>query len=160
MLTKRITKKDYPELKQSLYDQQGGLCPICNRPLDPELDKNHLDHNHALTGTNAGRIRGLLCNLCNGTEGIMKHKFNRSGLVKNDVDYLVWLRNLVNYLEVDHQDKLMHDKFLPDKVKWFTRQTKTDMIAEMISMGFEYSDADDRKGLVVKYRKQLMKATK
>lgn len=160
MLTKRITKKDYPELKQVLFNNQQGKCALCGLPLEGELDKHHLDHDHALSGPNAGRVRGLLCNLCNGTEGIVKHKFNRSGLVSRDVDYIQWLKNLVAYLEQDYSDNRIHDKFIPDKVRWFTRLTKPDMIAEMVSMGFTYDEKDERKALATKYRKQLMKATK
>jgi len=160
MLTKRITKKDYPSIKQALFEQQNGLCALCGRPLEGGLEKHHLDHDHALSGSNAGRVRGLLCNLCNGTEGIVKHKFNRSGLVSRDVDYIEWLESLVAYLKRDYSQNRMHDKFIPDKVKWFTRLTKSDMIAEMISMGFEYSETEDRKALAKSYRRQLMKATK
>lgn len=160
MLTSRITKKDYPSVKQALFEKQNGVCALCNRPLDGDINKHHLDHDHALSGSNAGRIRGLLCTLCNGTEGIMKHKFNRSGLVGCDVDYIQWLKNLVTYLERDYSENRMHDKFIPDKVKWFTRLTKTDMINEMVSQGFIYSESDDRKTLAKNYRKQLMKVTK
>lgn len=160
MFTPRITKKDYPSVKQALFDKQKGLCALCGLPLDPELEKNHLDHDHALNGPNAGRVRGLLCNLCNGTEGIVKHKFNRSGLVARNVDYIQWLKNLVTYLEQDYSENRMHDKFIPDKVKWFTRLTKPDMITEMVVNGFVYSDSDDRKTLAKNYRKQLMKVTK
>ena len=160
MLTSRITKKDYPSVKQALFEKQNGVCALCKRPLEGELDKHHLDHDHALSGNNAGRVRGLLCNLCNGTEGNVKHKFNRSGLVSRDVDYIQWLRNLADYLERDYSENKLHDKFIPDKVKWFVRLTKPDMIAEMISMGFEYSENDERKTLAKNYRKQLMKVTK
>lgn len=160
MLTKRITKKDYPSIKQALFDKQGGCCALCKRPLEGDIEKHHLDHDHALDGENAGRVRGLLCNLCNGTEGIVKHKFNRSGLVSRDVDYIVWLENLLAYLKQDYSENRIHDKFIPDKVKWFSRLTKPDMIAEMVSMGFEYAEKDERKALTAKYRKQLMKATK
>lgn len=160
MLTSRITKKDYPSVKQALFEKQNGVCALCKRPLDGELNEHHLDHDHALSGNNEGRIRGLLCNLCNGLEGIVKHKFNRSGLVSREVDYIQWLRNLTDYLDTDYSENKIHDKFIPDKVKWFTRLTKTDMIAEMISKGFGYSETEDRKTLAKNYRKQLMKVTK
>ncbi|QDH49244.1 endonuclease [Pantoea phage Phynn] len=160
MLTKRITKKEYPALKQALYDQQNGACAICKRPLEGDINKHHLDHDHALTGDNAGRVRGLLCNLCNGTEGIMKHKFNRSGLVAKDVEYIEWLENLLSYLKEDKSDNKIHDRFIPDKVKWFSRLTKPAMIVEMGVIGFDCDENAERKALISSYRKQLMKATK
>jgi len=160
MLTTRITKKSYPDLKRALFIEQDGLCAICKRPLEGDINKHHLDHDHALTGPNAGRVRGLLCTLCNGTEGIMKHKFNRSGLVAQNVDYITWLESLITYLKADKSDKPMHDRFIPDKVKWFSRLPKTAMIIEMDAMGFEYKETDERKALTAGYRKHLMKATK
>lgn len=160
MLTTRITKKDYPALKKALFEEQNGVCAICKRALDGDINSHHLDHDHALTGNNAGRVRGLLCTLCNGTEGIMKHKFNRSGLVAKDVDYIEWLESLIAYLKMDKSQNKIHDKFIPDKVKWFSRLTKPAMIVEMGVMGFECNEAADRKALTASYRKQLMKATK
>lgn len=38
MLTKRITKKDYPSIKQALFEQQNGLCALCGRPLEGDLE--------------------------------------------------------------------------------------------------------------------------
>ena len=38
----------------SLIDSQGGMCAICDGP------PQHIDHDHA-----TGRIRGVLCGLCN-----------------------------------------------------------------------------------------------
>jgi recombination endonuclease VII len=42
-----------------LVSQQGGVCPICNKP-SPE----HVDHDHKTR-----RVRGVLCFNCNGGLG-------------------------------------------------------------------------------------------
>jgi len=44
---------------EELILQQGGVCPICDKP-GPE----HVDHDHS-----AGRVRGILCFNCNGGLG-------------------------------------------------------------------------------------------
>ena len=44
---------------QSLYDSQGGVCAICQRP-EPGSRRLSIDHDHA-----TGHIRGLLCTGCN-----------------------------------------------------------------------------------------------
>lgn len=157
---KRIKKVDYPVVKQQLYEKQNGVCALCKRPLDGDLNQHHLDHDHELHGDSAGRVRGLLCSLCNATEGIVKHKFNRSGLVSGGVDYVAWLRSLANYVDTDYTDNPIHDKFIPDKTKWFSRLTKTEMIQEMKNEDFLYLESDERKILTKKYRKQLMDKTK
>lgn len=56
---------------------QDGVCAICGNPPDPDgvraASRLHIDHDHA-----TGRVRGLLCNLCN--VGI--------GKFRDDVDLL------------------------------------------------------------------------
>ena len=103
-----LSGKLYKEEKEKLYKAQNGLCPCCKRPLDEDIQKNHLDHDHALEGDNAGKVRGLLCNLCNAAEGQMKHKFNRSGLKGQDIDYLEWLENLLVYLRHNHKECIIY----------------------------------------------------
>lgn len=87
-----LTSKLYKEEKQRLFDAQHGICPICKRELDSDVQSNHLDHDHELNGPKAGKVRGLLCNLCNAAEGQMKHKFNRSGLKGQNIDSSSGLR--------------------------------------------------------------------
>lgn len=41
---------------QEMVEEQGGMCLICQRPLDSV----HVDHDH-----NTGAIRGILCFTCN-----------------------------------------------------------------------------------------------
>ncbi|AIZ01862.1 recombination endonuclease VII [Escherichia phage vb_EcoM-VR5] len=155
-----LTGKLYKEEKQKLYDAQDGKCLICKRELNPDVQSNHLDHDHELNGPKAGKVRGLLCNLCNAAEGQMKHKFNRSGLKGQNVDYLEWLENLLVYLKTDYTENNIHPNFVPDKTKEFSRLGKEEMIAEMLSHGMTYNESDTKKQMVDSFKKQLRKSLK
>lgn len=49
------------EQYNQMHEEQGGLCPLCERPeRDSNRQKLAVDHCHK-----TGRIRGLLCCLCN-----------------------------------------------------------------------------------------------
>ncbi|QPB12287.1 endonuclease VII [Providencia phage PSTCR6] len=154
-----LSGKLYKEEKEKLYKAQSGLCIICEQELDKDIQKNHLDHDHALEGPSAGRVRGLLCNLCNGAEGQMKHKFNRSGLVAKNVDYIEWMENLLSYLKSDHSENNIHPQYVNDKTKQFSRLNKDDMISEMLQNGFTIK-GDTKAELVKEYKKQLRKSLK
>ena len=155
-----LSGKLYKEEKEKLYQAQNGLCTCCKRPLDEDIQKNHLDHDHALEGDNAGKVRGLLCNLCNAAEGQMKHKFNRSGLKGQDIDYLEWLENLLVYLRQNRKDSNIHPQYVADMAKRFSRLGKPEMIAEMELHGFTYEESDGKSQLASKYKKQLRKSLK
>lgn len=155
-----LSGKLYKEEKQKLFTAQKGVCPICGRALDSDIQQNHLDHDHEIYGDKAGKVRGLLCNLCNAAEGQMKHKFNRSGLKGRDVDYLDWLENLLVYLRADYSEANIHPQLVIDKSKAFARLGRDEMIAEMQKSGFVYNESDTKSTLVTSYKKQLRKSLK
>ena len=155
-----LTGKLYKEEKQKFYDAQNGKCLICQRELNPDVQANHLDHDHELNGPKAGKVRGLLCNLCNAAEGQMKHKFNRSGLKGQGVDYLEWLENLLTYLKSDYTQNNIHPNFVGDKSKEFSRLGKEEMMTEMLQRGFEYNESDTKTQLIASFKKQLRKSLK
>lgn len=157
---KQLTAKTAKDLKKKLFTLQQGRCILCKRDLDQEIMKNHLDHDHALTGPNAGRVRGLLCCLCNGTEGIVKHKFNRSGLASRDVDYIMWLENLVQYLKQDYAPNDFHPQYIPDTIKQFKRLSLTEMREDMTTRGYPYEQSDTKAELVKKFSKHFRKEQK
>lgn len=154
-----LTGKLYQQEKQKFYDVQGGICPVCKRPLNEDVQSNHLDHDHDLSGIKAGKVRGLLCNLCNAAEGQMKHKFSRSGLKGRDVDYLEWLENLLVYLKTDYSENNIHPQFVADKTKEFGRMTKDDMINAIQIYGFDIPDSS-RTVMTNNFKKQLRKSLK
>lgn len=155
-MTVQLTAKTLNEEKLKRFKDQGGKCLICKNDLDPDYKKNHLDHDHALSGSNAGRCRGLLCIRCNPLEGLIKHKFERSGL-KDKVEYLIWLETLLNYLKKDYEQENIHPQFIVDKAKVFARLSLEDMRSEMKSEGFEFELSDKKANLVKKYRAQFRK---
>lgn len=155
-----LSGKLYKEQKQNFYDAQQGICPLCKRALNPDVQSNHLDHDHSLDGPKAGKVRGLLCNLCNAAEGQMKHKFNRSGLKGQDIDYLEWMKAMIVYLEQDYSGNNIHPNFVPDKTKKFAAMGKDDMINEFKINGFTYNPDDLKKNMIASYKKQLRKSLK
>ena len=48
------------EQVRDLMDEQKGICGICDKSLDHTGKVFHIDHEH-----NSGKIRGLLCPICN-----------------------------------------------------------------------------------------------
>lgn len=90
----------------------------------------------------------------------MKHKFNRSGLKGQGVDYLEWLENLLVYLKEDYTANNIHPNFVIDKAKEFARGSKDDMVAMFNKHGFTYSEDDTKAKMVASFKKQLRKSLK
>jgi len=67
-----------PEQYDALLLSQGGVCPICGKPLPFPAD---VDHDHM-----TGRARGLLCHRCNLTLGLVHDDLK---LLQALADYLV-----------------------------------------------------------------------
>ena len=62
-----LTQIEYEELLQ----KQGGLCAICGTDSPKgRRDSWHIDHNH-----DTGKVRGLLCWLCNSGLGKFRDNF-------------------------------------------------------------------------------------
>lgn len=155
-----LNTKTLKEEKFKLYHQQGGICRMCRLELNPDIYSNHLDHDHELHGDRAGKVRGLLCNLCNGTEGQVKHKFERSGLKGKDVDMVQWFKNMIEYYETPVDENPIHPRFVPDRTKWFGRMTRGEMIVELVKQGIEYQDSLGRVQLTKVYGKGIRKILK
>lgn len=77
---------------------QGNKCPLCTANFgDGKLVGKKvvpkyipvLDHNH-----DNGKLRGVLCNNCNGMEGKIKNRVRRAKRNLTDVE---WLQNLLDY---------------------------------------------------------------
>ena len=48
----------------SIYEEQDGTCPICDKAIVAE--DSAIDHNH-----NTGEVRGILCKTCNRSLGLL-----------------------------------------------------------------------------------------
>lgn len=66
----------------ALLEKQGHACAICRKTASGGKGRWHIDHNHA-----TGRVRGLLCAMCNVGLG-------------NFYDDITLLRGAIDYLEV------------------------------------------------------------
>ncbi len=55
--------------KVRMYHEQRGLCGFCGEPLDLEISKAHVDHNHETM-----EVRKLLHKHCNSTIGVFERK--------------------------------------------------------------------------------------
>lgn len=76
--------------------EQGGLCPLCELPIDPKIPREAvLDHDH-----DTGECRGVLHRSCNGAEGKVANAAGRWGAKSMDYAKIVpYLENLVAYLK-------------------------------------------------------------
>jgi DNA mismatch repair ATPase MutS len=52
-----------------MFLEQRGKCKICNKPLHYDKRSTHIDHCHT-----SGKVRGLLCHLCNPMLGMAQDK--------------------------------------------------------------------------------------
>ena len=149
-----LVGKELKEYKVELYKIQNGICKLCKTNLDSDIQKNHLDHDHALEGINAGKVRGLLCHNCNVLEGIVRHKFNRSGLVRKGVHYESWLSSLMEYITSDNSDSRIHPGYLKDMVKKFSNLNKEEQQKILIEE-FNITIDGTKQFLTKEYRKLL-----
>lgn len=155
-----LTPKHLKLEKIERFNQQQGKCKLCNRDLDPDIQRNHLDHDHSLEGPEAGKVRGLLCSFCNVLEGQIKHKFNSSGLNSRNVCIKSWFANYIDYLNQDISKNNLHPQYVPDKVKKFSRMNKDEMLEELAAIGVVIEDKATKQNLVELYRKELRKYLK
>lgn len=92
MQTIRIKRTDVIRVRELLFKKQGGICPLCNRPIERTSGNVCLDHDHR-----HGHCRAALCRNCNGIEGKV---LRWAGQAKRDGTELEWLKRLVEYWEV------------------------------------------------------------
>jgi hypothetical protein len=71
-----ITLEDY----NSMFISQGGCCAICNTHQKDIEKRLSVDHCH-----NSGNVRGLLCNSCNTSIGLLKEDV---GILNAAIEYL------------------------------------------------------------------------
>jgi hypothetical protein len=78
----RITHAKIPKLRAKYEKKQGGICPICERPL--ARLQTTLDHCHK-----TGYVRGTLCKNCNGIEGKLANLLARLDVGKIGADKII-----------------------------------------------------------------------
>lgn len=95
-MSRKLTRAQVRPTAQKLAREQGGLCPLCQNPLDFSAKNGVcLDHAH-----DTGRVRGALCRSCNSMEGKVFNAVGRWCVGKMDYALVVpALKRLVDYLE-------------------------------------------------------------
>jgi hypothetical protein len=71
----RGLKRNYdmtPEQYSELLSKQNNSCACCGKHVSEFKRRLHVDHDHA-----TGRVRALLCTLCNPLVGFAKENINR-----------------------------------------------------------------------------------
>lgn len=101
MEIEQMTQKDLIEFREHHAHKNNLICPICKKKRN--LGDFVVDHQHKskseINGENgAGMVRGVICFMCNSTEGRMLSKFKMSGLNRN-VEFVDYLRSLADYLD-------------------------------------------------------------
>jgi len=71
-----ITLREYDEM----LEEQKGVCAICGNPQPPKFFRLAVDHCHK-----TGKVRGLLCQSCNGMLGLAKDNIE---VMLNAIKYL------------------------------------------------------------------------
>ena len=102
----RLKRKEIKEYREQLLKQQGGICSLCEKPIEEGEDT--LDHDHV-----TGRVRRVLHRSCNAAEGKILSWCKRS---RCDVPTLM-LNNLVKYWNDTYWDKPIHPAHLTDEEK-------------------------------------------
>lgn len=76
--------------------EQGGLCPLCNKPIDLTIKgEGVIDHDH-----DTGEVRGVLHRSCNAAEGKIANAAARWGAKSsNYTDIIAYLESVVAYLK-------------------------------------------------------------
>jgi Recombination endonuclease VII len=77
----RIKISDIPVFRNKIAQEQGGKCWLCKIDLNTVVPC--LDHDHQ-----TGRIRGVLCQNCNGIEGKINNLARRAKRNKTKDDFL------------------------------------------------------------------------
>jgi len=101
MKIEQMKDSDLKPFRESKALEQQMVCPICEKKR--LMQEFVVDHQHKTkaekNGVNgAGMVRGVICFMCNSTEGRMLSYFKRSGL-NSHVDFADYLRGLADYLD-------------------------------------------------------------
>jgi hypothetical protein len=93
---KKIPRSNLRAMTAMFLKQQGGLCPLCRKPIDLTIAREGVvDHDH-----NTGEVRGVLHRGCNGAEGKVANSVGRWAGTGMQYDKIIpWLENLLAYLK-------------------------------------------------------------
>ena len=92
----KLARSGMRSYAHKLLLKQEGLCPLCCKPIDMNIQgEGVLDHDH-----DTGRIRGVLHRSCNAAEGKIANAAARWGAKSTMyTDIVAYLESLVQYLK-------------------------------------------------------------
>lgn len=93
-ILKKIPRTNMKAMTIKILKDQGGLCLLCQKPIDMSTAKEGcVDHDHE-----SGEVRGVLHRSCNAAEGKVANAAGRWGAKGMSYDLIVpWLENLLEY---------------------------------------------------------------
>jgi len=112
----RLKPKDISGFRDKVILEQGGVCWLCE--IDLKTVTPCLDHNHE-----TGKIRGVLCQNCNGIEGKIKNLARRAKREKTSYDFVVKILAYWNYFSA-HQRPEFHPTHKTEDEKRLRRNKK------------------------------------
>ena len=106
MAIRKIARGQLRNVALKMLAEQGGVCPLCQKPIDPnEKGSMVVDHCHV-----TGRIRGALHRSCNSGEGKVFNAVGRWVVGKMDYSLVIpALRRLADYLEKEPSEYIYHN---------------------------------------------------
>ena len=117
---RKLTRTMVRPYALKLLQEQGGLCPLCGKPINPTIPKELvLDHDHT-----TGQVRGVLHRSCNAAEGKVANAAGRWGAKSMDYTAILpWLKGMVQYLEQPAKE-ILYPTFQTEDEKRIARNAK------------------------------------
>lgn len=90
----KLSRSQLRSYSLALHQQQGGLCPLCVKPIDLTVKGDMVcDHSH-----DTGEIRGVLHRSCNAALGKVDNAAGRWGAKSMAYTAIIpWLENMLVY---------------------------------------------------------------
>lgn len=124
------TPKQISEVKESLYNQQDGICPITGENM--ALKDSVCDHDHQTQ-----HVRAALHRQSNAFEGLVFNAYKRCLEWVTDKPLPELLRNLATYLEQDYSDNPYHTGWTKKIQICFNTLKEKQKDNVLISLGYE-----------------------
>lgn len=100
-MPRKLTRSQLRPVTMRLLAAQGGVCPLCDKPVDLTVKGEAVcDHDHA-----TGFIRGALHRSCNAALGKMDNAIGRWGAKSMDYAAIIaWAKRAIAYYEQEPTD--------------------------------------------------------